>query len=94
MLVGRATRVQRHLMALPKRYEAVAQLGATSSTGDTEGEITRTGRVPPDPPALPTVELLQRPPAYSAGKVGDFEYETVTILPDGLTLDVIDATKR
>ena len=27
------------LMALPKRYETVAQLGAVSSTGDTEGEI-------------------------------------------------------
>jgi hypothetical protein len=26
-------------------------------------------------------------------KVGDFEYETVTIMPDGLTLEVIDATK-
>jgi hypothetical protein len=24
-------------------------------------------------------------------KVGDFEYETVTIVPDGLTLEVIDA---
>ena len=70
VLVGRATRIQRHLMALPKRYEAVARLGATSTTGDPEGEITLTGRLPPDPPALPTGELLQRPPAYSAVKVG------------------------
>ena len=69
VLVGRATRIQRHLMALPKRYEAIARLGATSTTGDPEGEITLTGRLPPDPPRLPTGELLQRPPAYSAVKV-------------------------
>ncbi|HUR87390.1 MAG TPA: tRNA pseudouridine(55) synthase TruB [Solirubrobacteraceae bacterium] len=70
VLVGRATRIQRHLMALPKRYETVARLGATSTTGDPEGEITLTGVLPPDPPALPTGELLQRPHAYSAVKVG------------------------
>jgi tRNA pseudouridine55 synthase len=70
VLVGRATRIQRYLMALPKRYETVARLGHTSSTGDTDGEITATGRIPPDPPVLPTGELLQRPHAYSAVKVG------------------------
>jgi tRNA pseudouridine55 synthase len=69
VLVGRATRVQRYLMALPKRYETIARLGATSTTGDPEGEITITGRLPPDPPPLPAGELLQRPPAYSAVKV-------------------------
>jgi tRNA pseudouridine55 synthase len=70
VLVGRATKAQSVLMALPKRYETVAQLGALSSTGDTEGEITRTDRVPPDPPVLPTGELRQRPPIYSAVKIG------------------------
>ncbi len=69
VLVGRATKAQSTLMALPKRYETVAQLGAISSTGDREGEITHTGRVPGDPPALPTGEVRQRPPAYSAVKV-------------------------
>jgi tRNA pseudouridine55 synthase len=69
VLVGRATKAQSALMALPKRYETVARLGAISSTGDTEGEITRTGHLPPDPPELPTGELRQRPPAYSAVKV-------------------------
>jgi len=69
VLVGRATRIQRYLMALPKSYETVARLGATSTTGDTEGEITPTGRLPPDPPLLATGDLLQRPPAYSAVKV-------------------------
>jgi tRNA pseudouridine55 synthase len=70
VLVGRATRIQRHLMALPKRYETTARLGATSTTGDPEGEITVTGRIPPDPPPLPTGDILQRPHAYSAVKVG------------------------
>jgi len=70
VLVGSATRLQRRMMELPKRYETVARLGALSSTGDPEGEITETGRLPPDPPPLPTGEVRQRPPIYSAIKVG------------------------
>jgi tRNA pseudouridine55 synthase len=69
VLVGRATRVQRFLMALPKRYETVARLGWTSTTGDPEGELAE-GRMPPEPLALPTGVLRQRPPAYSAVKIG------------------------
>jgi tRNA pseudouridine55 synthase len=70
VLVGKATRIQRHVMELPKRYETVARLGALSSTGDIEGEITVTGRIPPDPPTLPLGEIRQRPPIYSAVKIG------------------------
>ena len=70
ILVGRATRVQRFLMALPKTYEAVARFGARSSTGDPEGEIRETGKVPEGDLALPTGVIRQRPPAYSAVKVG------------------------
>ncbi|MGH2864804.1 MAG: tRNA pseudouridine(55) synthase TruB [Solirubrobacteraceae bacterium] len=69
LLVGKATKAQSALMALPKSYETVAGLGALSSTGDTEGEITFTGRLPPDPPELATGELRQRPPIYSAVKI-------------------------
>jgi tRNA pseudouridine55 synthase len=69
VLVGRATRVQRFLMALPKRYETVARLGWKSSTGDPEGDIAP-GRMPPEPLALPTGRVRQRPPAHSAIKVG------------------------
>jgi tRNA pseudouridine55 synthase len=68
VLLGRATRIQRFLMALPKRYETVAKLGWTSTTGDPEGEI-----VPGTMPAelhLPTGRITQRPPAYSAIKIG------------------------
>lgn len=70
ILVGRATRVQRFLMALPKRYEATARFGAVSTTGDPEGEITQTGVVPSGDLELPTGSIRQRPPAYSAVKVG------------------------
>ncbi len=69
VLVGKATKVQRQMMELRKRYETVARLGAVSSTGDTEGEVTETGRVPDDPPELPTGEIRQRPPVYSAVKI-------------------------
>lgn len=69
VLVGRATKAQSALMALPKRYVTVARLGATSSTGDPEGEIEITGRLPPEPPPLPTGEVCQRPPRHSAVKV-------------------------
>src|SRR6202035_4557956 len=69
VLVGRATKSQRALMELPKRYLAVARLGARSSTGDPEGEITETGQLPADPPELPTGEIRQRPPAHSAVKI-------------------------
>lgn len=70
LLLGRATKSQAELMALRKRYETVARLGASSTTGDPEGEIVQTGRIPPDPPALPTGEVRQRPPMHSAVKVG------------------------
>lgn len=70
VLLGRATKSQQRFMGLPKRYETVARLGATSTTGDPEGQIEITGRIPPDPPELPTGEVRQRPPAHSAVKVG------------------------
>ena len=68
ILVGRGTRIQRFLMALPKRYETVARLGFTSTTGDPEGEI-EPGRMPGEL-HLPTGLIRQRPPAYSAIKIG------------------------
>jgi tRNA pseudouridine55 synthase len=70
VLVGKATKAQSRLMELPKRYETVAALGALSSTGDTEGVVTQTGRIPPEERQLPTGEVRQRPPIYSAVKIG------------------------
>src|SRR4051794_41584449 len=70
VLLGReATRCQARFMSLPKTYRTVARFGALSTTGDPEGEITETGRVPHDPLELPVGEIRQRPPAYSAVKV-------------------------
>jgi tRNA pseudouridine55 synthase len=70
VLIGReATREQARFMTLPKAYRAVARFGATSTTGDPEGEITETGALPTGPLKLPTGTIRQRPPAYSAVKV-------------------------
>ncbi len=70
VLVGRATRAQRFLMALPKTYETIARFGARSSTGDPEGEIVVTGEIPSGDLRLGTGRVRQRPPAYSAIKIG------------------------
>jgi len=68
ILVGRATRAQRFLMELPKTYRAVARLGWTSTTGDRDGELVETRRIP-GALAIPVGEQMQSPPAYSAVKV-------------------------
>ncbi|MGC9222051.1 MAG: tRNA pseudouridine(55) synthase TruB, partial [Solirubrobacteraceae bacterium] len=70
LLVGRATRSQRLVMALPKRYEVKARFGASSTTGDPEGVITVTGRIPDGDLQLASGVIRQRPPAFSAVKVG------------------------
>jgi tRNA pseudouridine55 synthase len=69
VLVGRATRAQRFLMELPKTYRAVARLGWSSDTGDRDGELVQTGRVP-ERLEIPLGDQLQRPPVYSAVRVG------------------------
>src|SRR5258705_1382400 len=69
VLLGRATRLQRFLVGLPKTYVARAQLGWHSSTGDPDGELTETGRVP-DSLELPSGRVRQRVPMTSAVRVG------------------------
>jgi tRNA pseudouridine55 synthase len=68
VLLGRATRLQRYLLPLPKTYVATARLGWRSSTGDPDGELSETGRVP-ERLELPTGEIEQRVPMTSAVKV-------------------------
>jgi tRNA pseudouridine55 synthase len=68
VLLGRATRMQRYVLELPKTYVATARLGWRSSTGDPDGELEETGRVP-DRLELPTGEIEQRVPMTSAVKV-------------------------
>ena len=67
--VGRMTRAQRFFVDLPKTYRAVAQLGWRSDTGDRDGRLEQTGNVAGDP-RVATGDLMQRPPAFSAVKVG------------------------
>src|SRR4051812_20633866 len=69
VLVGSATRAQRFFMSLPKTYRAVARLGWRSSTGDPEGELEQTGKLP-ESLAIPVGPQMQRPHAFSAVKVG------------------------
>jgi tRNA pseudouridine55 synthase len=69
VLLGKATRLQRFLVGLPKTYLATARLGWTSSTGDPDGELTETGKVPASL-ELPTGTVRQRVPMTSAVRVG------------------------
>ena len=68
VLLGRATRLQRYLVGLPKTYRASARLGWRSSTGDPEGELVQSGNLPGDL-TLPTGRITQRVPMTSAVKV-------------------------
>jgi tRNA pseudouridine55 synthase len=68
VLLGRATRLQRFLLDLPKTYVATARLGWRSTTGDPDGELTQTGRRPAAL-ELPTGRITQRVPLTSAVKV-------------------------
>ena len=69
ILLGRATRLQQYLVGLPKRYRAVARLGWTSDTGDPDGTLEKTGRIPQDL-EIPTGSRDQMVPMTSAVKVG------------------------
>ena len=69
ILLGRATRLQRFLIGLPKTYVATARLGWRSSTGDPDGLLSETGRRP-ETLRLPTGTVRQRVPMTSAVRVG------------------------
>lgn len=76
MGVGRATRLLRFLSGLDKEYEGTGRLGVETDTLDAEGEVVREAPVEADEDALReamaslTGEIDQRPPAYSAVRVG------------------------
>lgn len=69
VLLGKATRLQRFLTDLPKTYLATARLGWRSSSGDPDGELAETGRMPASL-ELPTGTVRQRVPMTSAVRVG------------------------
>jgi tRNA pseudouridine55 synthase len=74
VLAGKATRLATYLSGLDKRYEAVVQFGAVSTTLDSEGEIEPTGDATDGAGVTAaaggmTGELLQAVPAASAVKI-------------------------
>ena len=74
--VGRATRLLRFLGELPKTYEGSGRLGVETTTLDADGEVTRERQVTATAAEVRAAmssmvgDSMQRPPAYSAVKVG------------------------
>lgn len=75
LLVGRATRLLPYLDGEPKVYEATVRFGSETDTGDLTGSVVREAPVATPAAvesAIPrlTGVVLQRPPSFSAKKVG------------------------
>lgn len=78
LLIGKATKACESLMDAPKQYECTLKLGFTTPTFDPESEeipfaeAIRSPSVEQIEDALPAFvgPIMQRPPAYSAIKVG------------------------
>lgn len=75
ILLGDATKRSDEFLKQDKTYEATVTLGAVSSTGDPEGELTPVSDSKPADEAVQAVlsrftgRITQTPPAYSAIKV-------------------------
>lgn len=76
LCINAATKMQAGLMGCEKEYLVTGKFGVTTSTYDSEGEVTQTREIPADLRAhLTSVrekflgEIMQRPPDYSAVKV-------------------------
>lgn len=82
LLIGKATKACEQLMDSPKQYEATVRFGATTATDDPESDAVPWAWADGRPVAPPTADavaaalgrfvgvILQRPPAFSALKVG------------------------
>lgn len=73
--LGEATKIAGDILSGRKRYRFSVALGSVTSTGDAEGELTRTAAVPALTPAIVSATLerflgsqTQVPPMYSALK--------------------------
>lgn len=75
LVTGKRTRDAEKFSKLDKVYEATITLGATSSTGDPEGEISQTSDVQPTRDEIAKTletfvgEISQTPPVFSAIKI-------------------------
>ena len=77
LCLGPATRLIERVQQMPKHYRGTFRLGCHSPTDDTEGEVVPLSGATPPPRAAITAALgqfvgriHQRPPAYSALKIG------------------------
>ena len=99
LLLGNYTKKAPQLTKLDKTYEVTMKLGEISTTGDEEGEKTKTSDKQPTKEEIEealqkfTGEIMQTPPAYSAIKVnGQRAYKlaragkTVEIEPRKVTI--------
>ncbi len=104
LLIGRATKQCETLMSQPKQYEATVRFGATTATDDPDSPA-----IPAPNAVLPSRESLlaalpdfigtvqQRPPAYSALKIGGRrasdrvrDGEAVPLTPRTVRIDSIE----
>ena len=75
LLAGKATKKAPELTKKDKVYEATIRLGEVSTTGDPEGEITKTGAKLPASEEIAEVlkrfigKIEQKPPIFSAIKI-------------------------
>lgn len=75
LVIGKECKNAGTYSKLDKIYEATIKLGQTSTTGDTEGEITEISNLVPTSQDIEKVlkkftgEITQRPPIYSAIKI-------------------------
>lgn len=75
LLTGKGTKRSNEFLKLDKTYEATVRLGATSTTGDPEGEITEKSVEPVDRAQAQAIipqflgEIEQRVPQFSAVKI-------------------------
>lgn len=76
VLLGEGCKRAGEFLKLDKVYEATVELGKTSTTGDPEGEISQVSDTQPTHQAILgaltslTGQIMQKPPAFSAIKVG------------------------
>jgi tRNA pseudouridine55 synthase len=100
---GRATRLLRFFGDLPKVYEGTARLGIETDTLDADGTIVRSSAVDVSRAKVEAAvagllgESMQRPPAYSAVKVGGRKLyesaragETVEVAPRRIRVDAFE----
>jgi tRNA pseudouridine55 synthase len=75
LVIGSYTKRAGDFSQLDKVYEAELTLGMTSTTGDKEGELTKTNAERPEKAAVESIlarfegEILQKPHKYSAVKI-------------------------